>query len=149
MFEICTQRELRVKWYHTVNGKFAGHNLVISVGYSHLKRLYSVICHDIKLHVFQSKGFTSTSWHQQLSGQISFQMWNVLRKFEKQIKNHNTPLPSSTNPRFQNEAKCTTFLVKISKAEHLTSFWCKGPGTRKLLFLVDFLCISGKVKETW
>ena len=107
-------RELRVKWYHTVNGKFARHNLVISVRYSHLKRLYSVICHDIKLHVFQNKGFTSTSWHQQLSGQISFQMWNVLRKFEKQIKNHNTPLPSSTNPRFQNEAKCTTFLVKMS-----------------------------------
>ena len=43
---------------------------------------------------------------------------------------HYRPLPSSKNPDFQNEAKCTTFLVKmsficmrsISKAEHLTSF---------------------------
>ena len=26
----------------------------------------------------------------------------------------NTPLPSSKNPHFQNEAKCTTFLVKMS-----------------------------------
>ena len=47
---------------------------------------------------------------------------------------YNKPLPSSKNPHFQIEAKCTTFLVKmsfictrmkiifISKAEHLTSF---------------------------
>ena len=44
----------------------------------------------------------------------------------------NRPLPSSENPHFQNEAKCTNFHVKmsficmriisISKAEHLTSF---------------------------
>ena len=46
----------------------------------------------------------------------------------------NRPLPSSKNPHFQNEARCTTFLVKmsfismrmkmssISKAEHLPSF---------------------------
>ena len=47
----------------------------------------------------------------------------------------NRPLPSSKNPRFQNEAKCTTVVVKmcficmrieknisISKAEQLTSF---------------------------
>ena len=48
----------------------------------------------------------------------------------------NRPLPSSKNPRFQNEARCTTFLVKmsdrkmisISKAEHLPSFWNRGPG---------------------
>ena len=52
----------------------------------------------------------------------------------------NRPLPSSKNPHFQNEAKCTTFLVKInfvcsgvrivfiSKAGHLTSFWKRGPG---------------------
>ena len=26
----------------------------------------------------------------------------------------NSPLPSSKNPHFQNEAKCTTFLVKMS-----------------------------------
>ena len=45
-------------------------------------------------------------------------------------KIENRPFPSSKNPDFQNEAKCTTFLVKmsficmrsISKAEHLTSF---------------------------
>ena len=52
----------------------------------------------------------------------------------------NRPLASSKNPHFQNEAKCTTFLVKmsfirmrmkiifISKAENLTSFWCTDPG---------------------
>ena len=49
------------------------------------------------------------------------------------------PLTSSKNPHFQNEAKWPTFHVKmsftcmrmkitsISKAEHLTSFWCRGP----------------------
>ena len=48
---------------------------------------------------------------------------------------YNSPLPSSKDPPFQNEAKCTTFFVKmsfictriktisISKVEHLTSFW--------------------------
>jgi len=47
---------------------------------------------------------------------------------------NNKPLPSSKNPHFQNEAKFTAFLVKmsficmrmkiisISKAAHLTSF---------------------------
>ena len=30
------------------------------------------------------------------------------------VKATNRPLPSSENPQFQNEAKCTTFLVKIS-----------------------------------
>ena len=56
----------------------------------------------------------------------------------------NWSLPSSKNPHFQNETKCTTFHVKmrficmrmkiisISKAEHLTSFWYGGlGGTRK------------------
>ena len=51
------------------------------------------------------------------------------------------PFPSSKNPHFQNEAKCTTFLVKmsfictwewkiisLSKAEQLNWFWCRGPG---------------------
>ena len=28
--------------------------------------------------------------------------------------NYNKPLPSSKNPHFQNEARCTTFLVKMS-----------------------------------
>ena len=52
----------------------------------------------------------------------------------------NRPLSSSKNPRFQNEAKCTTFVVKVSlfawewkiitipKVAHLTSFWYRGPG---------------------
>ena len=40
----------------------------------------------------------------------------------------NRPLPNSKHPHFQNEAKCTTFLVKMSfvctrmKNQHLTSF---------------------------
>ena len=46
----------------------------------------------------------------------------------------NRPLLNSKNPHFQNEAKCTTFLVEmssicmrmkivsVSKVEHLTSF---------------------------
>ena len=51
----------------------------------------------------------------------------------------NRPLPSSKNPHFQDEARCTTFLVKmsfawewkmifLSKAEQLPSFWDRGPG---------------------
>ena len=52
----------------------------------------------------------------------------------------NWSLPSSKNPHFQNETKCTTFHVKmsficmrmkiisISKAKHLTSFWYGGLG---------------------
>ena len=54
----------------------------------------------------------------------------------------NRPLPSSKNPHFQNEARCTTFPVKmsfiwfawewkmisISKAELLPSFLNRGPG---------------------
>ena len=51
------------------------------------------------------------------------------------------PLPSSKNPHFENEARCTTFsvwkwvlfawewkMISISKAEHLSSFWNRGPG---------------------
>ena len=49
-------------------------------------------------------------------------------------------LRSSKTPHFQNDAKCRTFLVKmsftcmaikiisLSNAEHLTSFWYRGPG---------------------
>ena len=54
----------------------------------------------------------------------------------------NWSLPSSKDPHFQNETKCTTFhvrficmrmkIISISKAEHLTSFWYGGlGGTRK------------------
>ena len=49
-------------------------------------------------------------------------------------------LPSSKNPHFQNEARCTAFLwkpvlfawewkmISLSKAEHLNSFWNRGSG---------------------
>ena len=59
------------------------------------------------------------------------------------------PLPSSKNPHFQNKAKCTTFIVKmslrmknisISKAEHLTYIYVvliqRPVGTRNGLFSV-------------
>ena len=61
-------------------------------------------------------------------------------QFSNSIELYNRPLPSSKNPHFQNEAKCTAFLgkwvlfawewriISISKAEHLTSFWYRGPG---------------------
>ena len=55
--------------------------------------------------------------------------------------NFNRPLPSSGNPHFQNEAKCTAFLVlclheirewkiifKSKVSEHLALFWYRGPG---------------------
>ena len=54
-------------------------------------------------------------------------------------------LRSSKTPHFQNDAKCRTFLVKmsftcmaikiisLSNAEHLTSFWYRFGGTRKWL----------------
>ena len=35
-------------------------------------------------------------------------------KPKKCIISYNRPLPSSKNPHFQNEARCTTFLVKMS-----------------------------------
>ena len=34
--------------------------------------------------------------------------------FYFELKDSNRPLPSSKNPHFQNEARCTTFLVKMS-----------------------------------
>ena len=63
------------------------------------------------------------------------QRWVALSVWLGQSVLYNSPLPSSKDPPFQNEAKCTTFFVKmsfictrikiisISKAEHLTSFW--------------------------
>ena len=52
--------------------------------------------------------------------------------------------PSSKNPYFQNEARCTIFLVKmsfISIADHLPSFWNRGPGElgNSLLSLLPLL----------
>ena len=51
---------------------------------------------------------------------------------------NNRPLPSSKNPHFQSEAKCTENefylhesewkIISISKAEHLTSSWYRGLG---------------------
>ena len=65
-------------------------------------------------------------------------MWgNSLSYF---LHTPNRPLPSSKNPHFQNEAKCTNLscenefclqgkkIISISKAELLTSFWYRGPG---------------------
>ena len=45
-------------------------------------------------------------------------------------------LPSSKNPHFQNEVKCTTFHVKW-KAEHLTSFWYRGLGNSEMTYLLS------------
>ena len=42
---------------------------------------------------------------------INHQRWNV--RIDKRSL-WNRPLPSSKNPHFQNEARCTTFLVKMS-----------------------------------
>ena len=59
----------------------------------------------------------------------------VLHAHFAQSSRVNRPLPSSKNPHFQNETRCSTFLVKmsficlkmkmisISTAEHLPSFW--------------------------
>ena len=61
---------------------------------------------------------------------------------KEKTNKRNRPLPSSKNSHFQNEARCTTLLVKmsfiivvlewkmfsISKADHLTSFWNRGLG---------------------
>ena len=56
------------------------------------------------------------------------------------IFSFNRPLPSSKNPHFQNEPSPQSFfwkwvlfawewkIISISKAEHLTSFWYRGPG---------------------
>ena len=38
-------------------------------------------------------------------------IWHLFSHFSRAI---NRPLPSSKNPHFQNEARCTTFLVKMS-----------------------------------
>ena len=38
-------------------------------------------------------------------------IWHLFSHFSRAI---NRPLPSSKNPPFQNEARCTTFLVKMS-----------------------------------
>ena len=41
--------------------------------------------------------------------------WTRFFKNEKrEVSTRNKPLPSFKNPHFQNEAKCTTFLVKMS-----------------------------------
>ena len=75
----------------------------------------------------------------QTAVQTSLQWFRFHRPYSKS-KFVNRSLPSSKNPHFQNEARCTTFLVKmsfiytrmkndsISKAEHLPSFWNRGPG---------------------
>ena len=50
----------------------------------------------------------------------------------------NGPLPSSKNPHFQNEAFLWKWvMISLSKAEHLPSFWNRGPGTRKWPIFVE------------
>ena len=68
-----------------------------------------------------------------------------------------SPLSSSKTPHFQNEAKCTAFLMKmsficmrmkiisISKAEQLASFWYKGPGNSEIAYCND----NSQVWKTW
>ena len=72
--------------------------------------------------------------------------WGVILLWPSIFLSFNRPLPSSKNPHYQNEAKSTIFLVKmsficmrmknhfISKAEHLTSFWYRGPGNSELAY---------------
>ena len=59
----------------------------------------------------------------------------------------NRPIPSSKNPYFQNEAKCTSFLLKMrilrSMAEQLTS----SGGTRKWPINIPFLIFFSTVAE--
>ena len=43
---------------------------------------------------------------------LGFRIWNTAQGILNPTNNR--PLPSSTNPHFQNEARCTTFLVKMS-----------------------------------
>ena len=55
---------------------------------------------------------------------VAFARWNFLlhaakknnnaAKFFVSLMQNNRPLPSSENPHFQNEARCTTILVKMN-----------------------------------
>ena len=45
---------------------------------------------------------------------ISIILYHVLQRRLRRVSIGNRPLPSSKNPHFQNEARCTTFLVKMS-----------------------------------
>ena len=80
-------------------------------------------------------------------------IWHLFSHFSRAI---NRPLPSSKNPPFQNEARCTTFLVKMSficmrmkngfhiKGWAPTSFWNRGPGE-----LGNGLLITPKKRSLW
>ena len=80
-------------------------------------------------------------------------IWHLFSHFSRAM---NGPLPSFKNPHFQNEARCTTFLwkwvlfawewkmISISKAEHLPSFWNRGPGE-----LGNGLLITPKNRSLW
>ena len=96
-------------------------SLTLFVHWISLEDLISLFCYITSV-VFSSVFFTYLAW------------------FRSQKKLPNRPLLSSKNPHFRNEAKCTAFLMKMSfiwvkwkfisksKAEHLTSFWYRGPG---------------------
>ena len=58
---------------------------------------------------------------------------NKIHSLLRKIKKH-SPLPSSKNPHFQNEAKCTILFVKISficVRGKITLFWYRGQGNSK------------------
>ena len=70
--------------------------------------------------------YETRTWHKQWA-------WITCVGACRKIKIH-SPLPSSKNPHFQNEAKCTTLFVKISfiyVRGKITSFWYRGPGNSK------------------
>ena len=62
----------------------------------------------------------------------------------------NTPLPSSKDPHFQNEARCTIFLAKMSFiciADHLPSFWNRGPENSEMAYYR--YCLSWSSSSLW
>ena len=76
-------------------------------------------------------------------GQKDFALYDQVIEyiFGSQMRDQIKSNPSSKNPHFENEARCTTFsvwkwvlfawewkMISISKAEHLPSFWNRGPG---------------------
>ena len=83
--------------------------------------------------------FQIVSWS--FSRRIFFSLKYIhISSFEKRLRQTNMLLPSSKNPHFQTEARCTLpslwkwvlfawewKIISISKAEHLPSFWNRGP----------------------
>ena len=76
--------------------------------------------------------------------------WVTVITKDDWVPMQNRPLPSSKNPHFQNEGKCTTFLVKMTlftwewkiviilKADHSTSFCYRGPKDSEIAHCDEF-----------